>query len=160
MIAMNIRSIINRLEANLREEIEAKREALLVIKSQEEAVTKSDADAFDEAHGRSIVLIEAEARRAAKRTNLMGNLAREWQVADDALTLGSVAVRLAADGTRLCELRLELREVVALVIKRNRRLSALIGMHRRLNRDILTVVLGTEEGADPASIGSLVNAQA
>jgi hypothetical protein len=33
-------------------------------------------------------------------------------------------------------------------------------MHRRLNRDILTVVLGTEEGADPASIGSLVNAQA
>lgn len=157
---MNVQSLANLLEANVRDEIAAKREALALIEAQEQAVATTDVDAFDIAHERARQLVEADGRRAAKRAVMMKRLGEAWQVAADALTLGSVATRLGGDGARLAELRLELRELVAAVMKRNRRLSSLLGMHRRLNRDILKVVLGTEEGAEPTSAGTLVNAEA
>ncbi len=157
---MNIKSLTNLLEGNVREEIASKREALSLIEQQEVAVAKSDAEAFELAHELSKKLVQEDAHRASRRVVIMKQLAELWQVAADALTLGSIATRLESDGSRLAELRTELRSVVAAVIKRNRRLSALLGMHRRLNRDILQVVLGTEKGAEPTASGTLINAEA
>jgi hypothetical protein len=157
---MNTKSLANMLEVNVREELASKEQALALIESQERAVAKSDVDAFVAAHEQLKKLVETDARRASKREVLLRQLADIWQVAADAQTLGSVAARLGDDGQRLAALRAELRSSVASVIKRNRRLSALLGMHRRLNRDILQVVLGAERGAEPTSAGTLVNAQA
>lgn len=157
---MNAKSLANLLEVNVLEELASKGQALELIEAQEQAVASNDVEAFTAANEQLKKLVEADGRRANKREVLMRQLADIWQVAADAQTLGSVATRLGEDGLRLSELRGELRSKVAEVIKRNRRLSALLGMHRRLNRDILQVVLGAERGTEPTSAGTLVNAQA
>ena len=63
-------------------------------------------------------------------------------------------------GAPLEALRLELRQAVAGVIKRNRRLAALIGLHRRINTDICQLVLGCDNPEQVESGGALIDAEA
>ncbi|MCB9916268.1 MAG: flagellar export chaperone FlgN [Planctomycetes bacterium] len=157
---MNAQSVLNHLAANVREELAAKRAALALIEAQEGAVARCDMDAFEAGLERMRVHLEGDRRREQKRQRLIEQLAAAWQVAPGTLTLGSIAIRFGAQGDELRGLRGELRQVVADVARRNRRLSALLGMHRRLNRDVLKVVLGAEGGAEPTQAGSLVDARA
>ena len=157
---MNLRSLTNLLEANLREELAAKTEVLRLIEAQEEAAARSDMDAFEAGLESMKAHLAADRRRETKRAKVMQRLGETWGVAADALTLGSVAIRLGADGEVLSGLRTELKARVEELAQRNRRLSAVLGMHRRLNQDVMNVVFGAEGGADPTEAGSLVDARA
>jgi len=157
---MNVTSLIKHLEVNVAEEITAKRASLEAIRAQEESIAANDPGAFEITVDEIGKLLPRDARRSGKREHLLKMLSEEWQVSMEALTLGSIVRRLGPEGARLEELRTELREVVAAVLKHNRRLSGLIGMHRRLNRDIIHIALGGEEGHDFSSSGAILDARA
>ncbi len=76
------------------------------------------------------------------------------------LSLGSVARRLGDEGATIEELRNELRGVVATVMKRNRRLASLIGLHRRINTDVMQLMLGCDSADEIQHGGTLVDAEA
>ena len=157
---MNTQSLINHLENNLRIEIEAKRRALLQIEAQEKAIAANDPSAFQKAVEEARSSCVADERNAKRRTQLLTDLATHWQLPVGVMTLGGVARRMGDSGRGLELLRAELRNVLAEVVKRNRRLSALIGMHRRINADIMRLILGCDSHADVNSGGFLVNAEA
>lgn len=157
---MNVTSLIKHLEVNVAEEITAKRASLEAIRAQEESIAANDPGAFEVTVEEIGKLLPRDARRTIKRERLLRMLSEHWEVPADALTLGSIVRRLGPEGARLEELRAELRQVVAAMLKHHRRLSSLIGMHRRLNRDILQIVLGAEEGREFASSGTILDARA
>lgn len=157
---MNARSLVNLLEANLREELESKEEVLSLLEAQESAAARADMDAFEANLASLQQQLDADRRREGKRAKLMQRLGTAWGVAGEALTLGSVIIRLEEDPGALPELRAELKQRVEEVASRNRRLSAVLGMHRRLNQDVMNVVFGAEGGADPTEAGSLLDARA
>ncbi len=105
-------------------------------------------------------LLAPDSRRSNQRVRLLRELAEHWHIAPDAITLGSIVRRLGPAGVRLSELRMELRDGVAHVLGRNRRLSSLIGMHRRINRDVMNLVLTGQEDGEVSDSGFLINARA
>ncbi len=157
---MKPQSLINHLVEHLRGEIDAKAQTLAWIDAQEGALAAHDAAAFAEAVERVGALMRAEEQRTKRRTELLERLAREWGVSVEALSLGGVARRMGPAGAPLEALRLELRQAVAGVIKRNRRLAALIGLHRRINTDICQLVLGCDNPEQVESGGALIDAEA
>lgn len=157
---MNIRSLVNHLEDYLRIEIESKRTAMKWIEAQELAISRNDPEAFEAAVKDARNAFQKNEANAQRRTKLLTALASQWKVHVGTLTLGGIARRLGDEGRNLDNLRLELRQHVAEVIKRNRRLSALIGMHRRINTDMMQVILGSDSPEDVESGGSLINAEA
>ena len=76
-----------------------------------------------------------------------------------ALTLGSIVDRLGDAGAPLAQERERLRDVVLDVQRVNRRVAALIRMHREVTRDILNSVLGEGSGTLPFEGGTLIDAE-
>ena len=157
---MNLTSLIKHLEVNVNEEISAKRAVLASIEAQERSIAANDPGSFENTVEEIGKLVPRDGHRAAKREHLLRQISEHWQIPVEALTLGSIVRRLGPEGEQLEELRGELRKVVAAVLKHNRRLASLIGMHRRLNRDIIQVVLGGDENRDIASSGTILDARA
>jgi hypothetical protein len=157
---MNVASLIKHLEANVVEELGAKKAALQSIKAQELAITERDPDALEKTMDAMNSILPGDTSRAKRRTRLIAELSELWKVPADALTLGAIVRRLGPEGERLEKLRGELRQAVAEVLKRNRRLSSLIGMHRRVNNEIISVVLGVDDRDQLPSSGTLVDAEA
>jgi len=157
---VNTKSLLNHLEAYVADEIAGKRKALEWIEAQEKAIASNDAAGFEAATTGLKSLTAADGRSEIRRRKLTDSLAEAWRVSADALTLGSIAKRAGTDGRRLGELRTELRALVAKVMKRSRRLGALIGMHSRLNREIMETAFGSTEENKFEDSGSLVNAEA
>jgi len=157
---MNARSLVNHLVDYLRREVEAQRAVLACIERQEESIAKNDPAGLEEAleeAGHCAAAVEGLGKR---RNQLLAELAGQWDLAEGALTLGGIARRLGTAGAELEARRRELRLVVAQVVKRNRRLSALIGMHQRIHTDLLQVLVGAERPEDVESGGHLVDAEA
>lgn len=157
---MNAAAALKHLEVALREELDGKRRALELLARQEAAIAANEPAALEEALKGVEREVQLEARRAARRRQLVAALAEAWRVPADALTLGSIVERAGRDAGRLATLRVELRDAVASVKRRNRRLAALVGMQRRLTRDVMKCVLEDEDGAALHSAGTLVNAEA
>lgn len=157
---MNLQSIVNHLEACLEQEISAKQQSIEWIESMENAIKNNDSETFEAIALDGTKLCRVEDQAAKRRKSLMGELAQVWNVHAEALTLGSVVRRLAGQGERLDTLRKELRQAVATVIKRQRRLSALIGLHQRINADIMQLMLGCDSHEEVNRGGALVNAEA
>ncbi|MFT7669343.1 MAG: hypothetical protein ACI8X5_002043 [Planctomycetota bacterium] len=157
---MNLQSTVNHFENYLRVEIESKRCALLCIETQERAIEARDADAFQESVSAAQELCVSDERNAVRRKKLMSEMANHWGIPVATMTLGGIARRLGAQGKGVELLRLKLRTAVAEVVKRNRRLAALIGMHRRINADVMQIVLGCDSHEAVNNGGSLINAEA
>ncbi len=157
---MNLRSLANHLEACLVNEIESKRAALQWIEQLELTLGGYDAEGFEGSVQKGASLPGVDERNAKRRKKLIGELAAAWGVPEGTLTLGSIARRLGADGERLDALREELRDLVGTVLKRRRRLSSLIGLHRRVNTELMQLILGCESEEQVHEGGSLVNAEA
>jgi hypothetical protein len=157
---MNPQSVANHLAECLRAEVESKRAALSWIEAQEQALAARDAVAFERAVTEVGELVSGDRFRATRRKELLARLAAEWRVPPQALTLGGVARRLGGGGAPLEELRLELRGVLAELMKRTRRLATLIGLHRRINTDVMQLMLGCSTKEEVDQGGSLVNAEA
>ena len=157
---MNLRSLTNHLEDCLALEIESKRAALAWIEQLERTLGGYDAEGFEGSVEAGAGLPGTDERNAKRRKKLIGDLAAAWGVPEGTLTLGSIARRLGPDGERLDALREELRDLVAGVLQRRRRLSSLIGLHRRVNTELMQLILGCESEEQVHEGGSLVNAEA
>ncbi len=157
---MNLQSTINHLEACLEQEVAAKAKAITWIDSMENAIKDHDSTAFAEIAAQGSDICRGDDRAAKRRVSLLGDLANHWSVPAGTLTLGSVVRRLEGKGARLDGLRKELRQSVANVMKRQRRLAALIGLHQRINADVMKVILGCDSHEEVNQGGALVNAEA
>ncbi|MFT7484673.1 MAG: hypothetical protein ACI9F9_000517 [Candidatus Paceibacteria bacterium] len=157
---MNLQSTVNHLEACLAEELAAQTESLTWVNTMEQALKDNDSLTFESTSQRGSELCRKADRAATKRKGLLADLASNWGVAAGTLTLGSVVRRLGGQGARMDTLRKELRAAISGVIKRQRRLSALINMHKRINADVMKVIVGCDSHEEVNQGGSLVNAEA
>ncbi len=154
------RRIANLLEANVRAELKLRRAMLELVVAQERAVLDDRRDDLDAALRELEVLLARAAEPAAGRSRLLAQLGALWRIDARALTLGSVALRLGEHGRTLGELRGELREVLATLARRNRRLGALIALQRRIVRDVVGAVLGQPSGESLRDAGTVLCAEA
>lgn len=156
---MNVQSLVIHLEDTIALEIESKRTALAWIERLEGALSDYDPDRFAEVVEDGAAITRGDEGNTARRQRLLGQLAGAWSVPQGTLTLGGIARRLGEGGARLEVLREDLRQAVSEVLRRRRRLSALIGMHQRINSDLMQLVLGCESEEELAQGGSLINAE-
>ena len=157
---MNLSSVINHLAACLVQEIQFQQDNIAWTEAMEQAVQKNDSLEFEALVAKGAELCKRGDAAARKRERLVSELGKIWGVAAEALTLGGVVRRVGPEGARLGELRSELRTSIATVMKRHRRLSALIGMHSRINGDVMQTMLGCDTQEQALEGGTLVNAEA
>lgn len=157
---MNLQSTLNHLEACLLEEIHKQGDSVAWIDSMEQAIAANNSEEFETLVSNGAGLCSDGDKVSRRRKDLVAKLAVLWNVPATALTLGGVVRRAGAAGARLEELRGELRKAVAATVKRQRRLAALIGMHQRINADVMQIMLGCETQEQVRQGGSLVNAEA
>jgi hypothetical protein len=149
----------NRLEASLRDELAGQSELLQLLRRQESAVVTRTPDELVELTSRIETALSTAAARRLRRAPILRALAELLQVAPSALTLRSIADRLGSDGARLLVLREELRDVSAHIVRQNRRIAAVVGLHRRINQEVIELVLA-EAGSNPLErTGALVDAE-
>ena len=157
------RADLNRIEALVREELDSQRQLLELLDVQQKAVVARTSDALEVCTQRVEELLASSAARRQRRETLVRRMAQTLGLAPSALTLGSLAERAGQDGERLGALRQELRSVVAEVVRANRRLSAAVAVHRKINSQVIELTLGDDEairsGAAPLGAGSLIDAE-
>ena len=151
---------LNLLAGCVQDELGAQRRVLALLDEQEQAIAANDPAATADAVERLEREMSTNGERAHRRHRLLEQLSVAWGVPADLLTLGSVVERGGARAAHLAPLRAELRELTAQVAKKNRLLGALIGMHRRVIRDVIEAVLDDEPGAALKGAGSLIDAEA
>jgi hypothetical protein len=149
----------NRLEANLRDELASQVELLELLRRQEAAVVARTPDGLVEVTGRIESLLSAAAARRLRREPILRKVAELMQVAPSSLTLRSIAERLGEEGARLRSLREELRETTSRIVRQNRRVAAVVGLHRRINQEVLELVLAEEDSNPFERTGALVDAE-
>lgn len=161
---MDVRSLLNRLEAWAREEIAACERAHELLAAQEQAIVANRPGELDRATRELEALLLREPERGRRRDAVIAGLAAAWGVPARAMTLGSIAERAAAGGAdckRLARLRDELREATGRVLRRNRRVAALTASHRRLVQDVIQTLFRTDPRMSPlGAAGTLVDAEA
>ncbi len=149
----------NRLEALLREDLASQRSMLALLRRQEAAVVARTPEDLVAVTSEIEVEVSSSAARRMRREPVVRRIAELLRVAPSALSLGSLAERLGADGARLLTLRDELREATTRVVRQNRRVAALVGLHRRINQEVLELVLADEDSNPMQRAGALVDAE-
>jgi len=160
MNATNATSLLNHLEAYTAEEVAAKRRVLALLERQGAGVAANDPATFEAAARSMEAELAGNVERSRRRERILGALSELWRVPAEAMTLASIAERAGTESARLRDLRSELRGLVADVLRENRRLAALIGMHRRVTRDVIETVLYEGHGTARDGSGGLLNAEA
>lgn len=151
---------IDELAGWAREELAARRRTIDCLERQERAVLAGDRDALEEATRGLAAELGGQGERAARRQQLFGRLASEWRVPAVHLSLSSVIERGGATSRPLLQLRDELRAATADVLRRNRRIAALVRTHRRIVDDLIHVLVDSDEHAPRGAAGQLVDAEA
>jgi hypothetical protein len=147
------------LAAWARDERAAQEQTLEVLEEQERAVRARDLGAVDAAVERLRLIGERGAARGRRRDQLLSDLAQAWDVPRAALTLGSVVERLGDDGAALAELRRELRQGAAQVLRASRRVAVLVSTLRRVSGEVIEMLLTDEDGTPLHGGGALVDAE-
>ena len=153
------KGIAMHLTAWAREECEAQAHALQVLEAQERAVRSRDLPAVEAASDDVRALGPRGMARARRRDQLLGQLAKAWEVPREALTLGSVVERLGDDAEELRQLRQELRDRASEVLRASRRVGVLVSAFRRVSGEVVEMLLTEEGGAPLHEGGSLVDAE-
>lgn len=148
-----------RLLASLRDEVAAQERIAALLERQEQTVVSPSSDLFREATEALEAELGRAPHRATKRERVLRDLAELFGVARSALTITSLVERLGPAGDALRVERGRLESTVLEVQRRTRRVNALVRMHREVTRDLLQVVLGTEEGGDVHAGGTLIDAE-
>lgn len=151
--------LVRRLEAWVQEEIGAKRRLEELLEAQEQAMSQPDASALETATQQVAKAVQLETQRASSRHQILGALAKEWGTTERALTLGGVALRAGAEGTRLGRMRLELREVCQASLSRGRRIALVAQAQRSVLGEVLQSVVGAAADGELGS-GCVVNREA
>ena len=149
----------NRLEGLLRREASGQASLLELLRRQEAAVIGRTPETLAEVTERIEQELASAAARRLEREPVMQKLAVLLGVAPSALTLGSLIERLGVDGERLQPLREELRNTASKVVRQNRRVAALVGLHRRLNQEVLEHLLAQDDANPFERSGALVDAE-
>ena len=157
---MQLARHLNQLAGYVQEEIATRRRTLGLLEEQEAAIQANDSAAMAEAVKRLERDMSTNSDRSRRRSKILAALSAEWGVSADLLSLGSIIERGGAQATHLVPLRAELRSVTAEVVRKNRLLGALIGMHRRVIRDVIECVLDDDQGAALSGAGTLIDAEA
>jgi FlgN protein len=158
---MDTRTLLNRLEACVQEEIRAQERMLGLLARQERAIVENRAGALEEATQAVEREILSSVGRGARREAVIEGLARAFGVPAAAMTLSSIAERAGSSGESLLRLRAELRACTAKVARQNRRVASLTRVHRRLVQDVLTALFQDEvAAASLTACGTLVDAEA
>lgn len=157
---MNVQSLINGLEAWVQEELLARRKMLALLERQEAVVKQANGIDLESIVGEIQVELEAQARREEKRLRIFEGLAQHWNVAAETLTLTSIAERAGAPGARLTLLRDELGAASERIVRKNRRLSALLSVHHKVVEELLCALVAIQGGVPGAPAGALVDAEA
>lgn len=157
----HVQSLVNRLEAQARADLDAQSRVLAALEALGLAVRQGKPAEIETAT--ALVKHELEAGRslAARRAAVLESCAAHFGVPASMVTLASLAERIGPAAARLVELRAELRAAAACVVRMQRRLTASIRCQRRVISDALGVLLadgGT--GSDPLlERGTLVDAR-
>ncbi|MDA1264114.1 MAG: flagellar export chaperone FlgN [Planctomycetota bacterium] len=154
------RAIALHLCAWAREELEGQQAALALLERQERAVRDRDLAGMETVSAELGKFAAKGQSRAKRRNHLLGMLAGIWQVPQRALTLGSVVERLGTDGKQLAQLRQELRDGAAQVMRTMRKVGALVAAFRRVTGDVVELLLTDEDGTSLTTGGALVDAEA
>ena len=157
-----LQSRLNALVAWAQEELGGRRRVLACLERQERAVLASRVDELETATAALGLEIELQGERAARRRRLFGAFAGAWRIPVGALSLASIAERVGPAAAGLAAVRVELREAAALVLKKNRRITALLRAHRRVVEDVIRVLVDgavPDEGTARMSAGHLVDAE-
>lgn len=149
---MNVAPVLNALEIVLSEELEGKKLLVRELERQERAMVACVPDEVDAATRGVETQVMAEADRARRRDALLARLAVGWGVSVKALTLSSVAERAGDAGARIEELRRELKPIAQDVLRRNRRVARLVGVHQEIAEQTMAAVLGTQRGKEETGV--------
>ena len=157
--SLEIRKLGNRLLVAVREDVAAQCRMLRLLEQQEATITRPSSPEFRAATDALEQELERIPFRKGQRDQAFKNLGRAFGVDFKALTLGSIAERLGSACGPLEVERILLREAILEVQKVNRRVAALIRMHREITRDVLNAVLGDGSGKTPFEGGTLIDAE-
>lgn len=153
------KGIAMHLTAWAREECEAQEQTLKVLEAQERAVRSRDLQAVEAASDEVRALGPRGMARARRRDQLLGHLAKAWEVPREALTLGSVVERLGDDAKELSQLRQELRDSSSKVLRASRRVGVLVREFRRVSGEVVEMLLTGDGSAPLHEGGSLIDAE-
>ena len=153
-------SLLNSLEAYVQEETGARKRTLAIVERQERAIVACSADELTAATRALEVELETQIERSKRRQRMFNAFAQLWRVPVDALTLSSIAERCGGAAQNLLALRKELRDATAELARKNRRLSALATLHRRVVHDLIGLLVDDESATPLATAGTLVDAEA
>jgi hypothetical protein len=157
---MNVAALAIQTEAWLQEELGAQRALLEALARTEQAARGSDGAELERRTLAVQALLGETAPRDARRRALLGRLTATLSLAPGEVALSRLVPRLAAAGVdvqRLEAARVELRGVVARVVKTGRRLAALARYHRGLLEELCQLLIAD---APPGAGGHLVDARA
>jgi hypothetical protein len=158
----NAQSLLNRLEAQVRADIDAQVRIQAQLDTLHVAV-RSGSPSEIEAHFEALKAeATAGSERSAKRGLLFQALAAHYGVPATMVTLSSIAERVGPGGERLRELRAELRTATSLVVRMHRKLAASIRCQRRIHSDALAILLSGTDGTRGNPLieeGTLVDAR-
>ena len=145
--SLQARKLSNRLLVTIRDDVAAHDRVATRLRAQEASVVRPSDPVFREATS----ALESELERLPFRTNqrerIIRDLGKEFAIEPSTLTLRSIAERE--------RLRTSVKEVQRL----NRRVAALIRMHRDVTREILNSVLGDGSGRNLLDGGTLIDAE-
>lgn len=153
------KKLCNRLLVAVREDVAAHERVLALLQQQEATITRPSDPLFRDATEALELELERLPFRKGQRDRTLKDLGRAFGVEPSALTLGSIAERLGAAGAPLVIERSRLRDAIVEVQKVNRRVAALIRMHRDVTREILNSVLGDGSGSRALDGGTLIDAE-
>lgn len=148
------------LEAWVQEETGAQRRLGRLLDEEERALLSGTPGELDVA----LRAIEEEMRgsepRAARRHELLADVARDFGLAPSAPTVRSVAERLGSRGERLGRLRGELAEAARSASRSARRVGVLARWQQAATRKVLDGVNALITGGGERSAGGIVDAEA
>ncbi|MFT6107180.1 MAG: hypothetical protein ACJA2W_000083 [Planctomycetota bacterium] len=157
--SLQARKLSNRLLVTIRDDVAAHDRVATRLRAQEASVVRPSDPVFREATS----ALESELERLPFRTNqrerIIRDLGKEFAIEPSTLTLRSIAERLGPAGRPLLAEGERLRTSVKEVQRLNRRVAALIRMHRDVTREILNSVLGDGSGRNLLDGGTLIDAE-
>lgn len=151
---------IDELGGWARDELAARRRTIDCLDRQERAVLAGDREVLEEATRSLAAELGGQAERAKRRQQLFARLAAGWKVPALHLSLSSVIERGGELALPLVLPRDELRAATADVLRRNRRIAALVRMHRRIVDDLVHVLVDSDAHAPRGAAGQLIDAEA
>lgn len=157
---MNEKTLRNRLEAALLEELDARRRTLALVEREEAAIRENDRRALEAALGELETELSRGVERGARLEALRKAFAATWSIDHEVVTLSSIVERLGEREGRLGELRRELRAVVSELLRRNRGLGVVVKLQRRVLREVVETVLEPLGDSPFQGAGNLVSAEA